>query len=182
MHRASVGLPLVACLVTSCNSGSSPAEAHRPETVGHGRPTVFARGQGEQLLMRGSRPLFIMADAATVGSRTLVAGYEDVPPGDSVRAHTHLGEDEIIFVHRARSTSSWVTPPIEPPPGPASSFHAGPGSGSGPWGQTRPDSSLFSIRLRSRSVSGHCRPAPVSSTYHWGARLCSVPAGSVTGC
>ena len=50
--------------------------------------------------MRGSRPLFILADSATVGSRTLTAGYEDVPPGDSGRTHKHLEEEEIIFVHR----------------------------------------------------------------------------------
>jgi oxalate decarboxylase/phosphoglucose isomerase-like protein (cupin superfamily) len=50
--------------------------------------------------MRGSRPLFIVADSATVGSRTLMAGYEDVPPGDSGRTHMHLEEDELIFVHR----------------------------------------------------------------------------------
>jgi FkbM family methyltransferase len=50
--------------------------------------------------MRGTRPLFIVADSATVGSRTLVAGYEDVPSGDSGRAHMHLEEDEILFVHR----------------------------------------------------------------------------------
>jgi uncharacterized RmlC-like cupin family protein len=68
--------------------------------VSYGRPTVFARGQGEQRMMRGSRPLFIVADSATVGSRTLVAGYEAVPPGDSGRTHRHLEEDELIFVHR----------------------------------------------------------------------------------
>jgi oxalate decarboxylase/phosphoglucose isomerase-like protein (cupin superfamily) len=50
--------------------------------------------------MRGTRPLFIVADSATVGSRTLVAGYEEVPPGDSGRVHMHLEEDEILFVHR----------------------------------------------------------------------------------
>ncbi|MGH6693036.1 MAG: cupin domain-containing protein [Gemmatimonadales bacterium] len=61
---------------------------------------MFARGDGEQRLMRGTRPLFIVADSATAGSRTLVAGYEDVPPGDSGRTHMHLEQDEIIFVHR----------------------------------------------------------------------------------
>ncbi len=50
--------------------------------------------------MRGTRPLFIVADPATVGSRSLVAGYEDVPPGDSGRTHMHLEEDELILVHR----------------------------------------------------------------------------------
>ena len=69
-------------------------------TGDHGRPTVFGRGEGEQRMMRGTRPLYIVADSATVGSSTLTAGYEDVPPGDSGRTHMHLAQDEIIFVHR----------------------------------------------------------------------------------
>jgi oxalate decarboxylase/phosphoglucose isomerase-like protein (cupin superfamily) len=52
--------------------------------------------------MRGSRPLFIVADSSTVGSRTLMAAYEDVPPGDSGRTHRHMEEEEIIFVHRGQ--------------------------------------------------------------------------------
>jgi oxalate decarboxylase/phosphoglucose isomerase-like protein (cupin superfamily) len=51
-------------------------------------------------MMRGTRPLFIVADSATVGSRTLVAGYEEVAPGDSGRTHMHLEEDELLFIHR----------------------------------------------------------------------------------
>jgi oxalate decarboxylase/phosphoglucose isomerase-like protein (cupin superfamily) len=51
-------------------------------------------------MMRGTRPLYIVADSATVGSRTLTAGYEEVPPGDSGRVHMHLAEEELIFVHR----------------------------------------------------------------------------------
>lgn len=91
-------LPLLAVL-TACQSPAS-GSASRSDGAPYGRPTVFARGEGEQRLMRGSRPLFIVADSATVGSRTLVAGYEDVPPGDSGRTHMHLHEDEMIFVHR----------------------------------------------------------------------------------
>jgi len=71
-----------------------------PQAPSHGRPTVFKRGEGEERLMRGTRPLFIVADPATVGSQTLMAGYEEVPPGDSGRTHKHLMEDEILFVHR----------------------------------------------------------------------------------
>ena len=102
MNRLLSGLPFLACLITSCNSGAAKTTANLQEAASYGRPTVFARGHGEELMMRGSRPLFIVADSATVGSRTLVAGYEDVPPGDSVRSHMHLGEDEIIFLHRGK--------------------------------------------------------------------------------
>jgi mannose-6-phosphate isomerase-like protein (cupin superfamily) len=96
MRKLLTGVLTVAVLGTNCGS---PKQA---TSVSFGRPTVFRRGEGEQRLMRGSRPLFIVADSATVGSRTLVAGYEDVPPGDSGRTHQHLQEDEIIFVHRGQ--------------------------------------------------------------------------------
>ncbi|MBD0272724.1 MAG: cupin domain-containing protein [Acetobacteraceae bacterium] len=90
-------------LPAGCGRASLPGAAERidaGEARSFGRPTVFARGEGDRLIMRGTRPLFITADPATVGSRTLTAGYEDVPPGDSVRVHKHLGEDEILFIHR----------------------------------------------------------------------------------
>ena len=85
-------------LVTALAACSSPPIATSHTT--YGRPTVFGPGQGEQRLMRGTRPLLIVADSATVGSRSFVAGYEDVPPGDSGQTHLHRQEDEILFVHR----------------------------------------------------------------------------------
>jgi mannose-6-phosphate isomerase-like protein (cupin superfamily) len=100
MHRRALQGTLLAGLLASCEPHAAGDRASSGDTLNFGRPTVFSRGEGEQRLMRGSRPLFIVADSATVGSRTLVAGYEDVPPGDSGRTHRHLAEDELIFVHR----------------------------------------------------------------------------------
>lgn len=89
---------LTALALAACRPATSPAVLAAPTS--YGRPAVFLKGQGEQRLMRGNRPLFILADSATVGSRSFVAGYEDVPPDDSGRTHQHLHEDEMIFVHR----------------------------------------------------------------------------------
>jgi uncharacterized RmlC-like cupin family protein len=100
MHQRRLEGVLLAALLASCGSGVSRQRVRSDTTPSYGRPTVFARGEGEQRMMRGTRPLFIVADSATVGSRTLVAGYEDVPPGDSGRTHLHREEDELIFVHR----------------------------------------------------------------------------------
>lgn len=100
MLRRSTLCLLLAGLVLNCKSSAVRTEARLEDAGGYGRPTVFARGQGEHRMMGGTRPLFIVADSATVGSRTLVAGYEEVTPGDSGRTHMHLEEDEIIFVHR----------------------------------------------------------------------------------
>jgi quercetin dioxygenase-like cupin family protein len=104
IHLSGIG-PLRTRVVDSttpprCQPAGPASAAGREPGEPYGRPTVFARGRGEQRMMRGTRPLFIVADSATVGSRTLMAGYEDVPPGDSGRTHMHREADEIIFVHR----------------------------------------------------------------------------------
>ena len=91
---------LLAGALASCGGDAPRNQVESDNSLGYGRPTVFAHGEGEQRMMRGTRPLFIVADSATVGSRTLMAGYEDVPPGDSGRSHLHREEDELIFVHR----------------------------------------------------------------------------------
>jgi quercetin dioxygenase-like cupin family protein len=100
MYRRSAHLLVLAGLLVSCSSSAARPDARLEDTAGYGRPTVFARGEGEHRMMGGTRPIYIVADPATVGSRTLVAGYEEVAPGDSGRTHMHLEEDEIIFVHR----------------------------------------------------------------------------------
>jgi mannose-6-phosphate isomerase-like protein (cupin superfamily) len=102
MSKSLCVILLVLALVLSCRPGGAGSERRGPARGDYGRPTVLGRGEGDQRLMRGTRPLFIVADSATVGSRTLVAGYEDVPPGDSGRTHMHLREDEMIFVHRGQ--------------------------------------------------------------------------------
>ena len=100
MQRRVLQGAFLAGLVAACDQTINRDHSSSRHTLSVGRPTVFARGEGEKPLMRGSRPLFIVADSATVGSRTLMAGFEDVPPGDSGRTHRHLEEDELIFVHR----------------------------------------------------------------------------------
>ena len=100
MHPRELQCMLIAGLLASCGSRIASGSPESQDTGSYGRPAVFARGEGEQRMMRGTRPLFIVADSVTVGSRTLVAGYEEVPPGDSGRAHMHREQDEIIFVHR----------------------------------------------------------------------------------
>ena len=51
-------------------------------------------------MLLGRKPLYITVDPLTVGSSTLMAGWSDIPPGDSIGLHKHMGEDEILFVYR----------------------------------------------------------------------------------
>jgi len=100
MTRGIVRTAVLSAMLAGCHSGAPREEPTTDRGSNYGRPAVFIPGKGEQLLMRGTRPLFIVADSTTVGSRTLTAGYEEVPPGDSGRTHMHLEQDEMLFVHR----------------------------------------------------------------------------------
>lgn len=92
---------LTACLA-ACSRPPSSRVAHGggADSIDGGRPAILARGEGEHRLLQGYRPLFITVDPLTVGSPTLMAGLSDIAPGDSIPVHKHLGEEEILFIHR----------------------------------------------------------------------------------
>jgi hypothetical protein len=75
MSRRSARFLVLAGLVASCKSSGARTDASLERTADYGRPTIFARAEGEHRMMRGTRALFIVADSITVGSRTLLAGY-----------------------------------------------------------------------------------------------------------
>jgi quercetin dioxygenase-like cupin family protein len=63
------------------------------------RPSVIAPSDGERRFLRGgTAPLLIKVDPVTTGSRRMVMATSELPPGDSIGVHRHLGEDEIILV------------------------------------------------------------------------------------
>lgn len=65
------------------------------------RPAVIPAGGGEKRFLRGgTAPLFIKVDPANTGSRRMVLGFSDLPPGDAIGVHRHLQEDEIIVITR----------------------------------------------------------------------------------
>jgi mannose-6-phosphate isomerase-like protein (cupin superfamily) len=66
-------------------------------------PLILSVDEGERRIRRwvGPTPLFIIkVDPRNGGSRDLMMGYEDIPPGGAIPPHRHLIADEIIFVHR----------------------------------------------------------------------------------
>lgn len=67
-----------------------------------GRPAVLAREQGEARMLQGRKPIWIKVDPQTLGSRAFTVGMEDIPPHDSIGAHKHLQEDEVVFIHRGQ--------------------------------------------------------------------------------
>jgi quercetin dioxygenase-like cupin family protein len=62
---------------------------------------VIGPNAGERRLLRGgAAPLLIKVDPITTGSRRLVVGSSDLPPGDAIGVHRHLREDEVILITR----------------------------------------------------------------------------------
>lgn len=80
--------------------------------TGFGRPAVLARNDGEARMLQGRKPIWIKVDSRTLGPRTLTAGMEDTPPGDSIGVHKHLQEDEVAFVHIGKRTYRRPAEPV----------------------------------------------------------------------
>ena len=84
----------VGCHYGHAGSGSQPSSMPA-------RPAVIPADGGEKRFLRGgTAPLFIKVDSASTGSRRLVLGSSDLPPGDAIGVHRHLQEDEIIVITR----------------------------------------------------------------------------------
>ncbi len=60
--------------------------------------TVVRRGEGETLLLGGRRPIEILIESATTGTRAFTMGVQALPPGGKVPPHRHP-EEEILFVY-----------------------------------------------------------------------------------
>jgi quercetin dioxygenase-like cupin family protein len=65
------------------------------------RPAVIGATEGERRFLRGgTAALLIKVDPVTTGSRRMVLGSSDLPPGDAIGLHRHLKEGEILLVTR----------------------------------------------------------------------------------
>ena len=82
-------------------SGDSPQETtHNSPAPKEPTPAVFQADEGDRWMLLGLKALIFKVDPITTGSRTLVVGTEEMPPGNKIPTHKHLYEDEVIFVHK----------------------------------------------------------------------------------
>ena len=89
----------------SCTNFGVPSTHTTDVHARPSEPLVLAREEGERRVRRfgQSAPTFILkVDSRNGGSRDLVMGYEDIPPGRSIPPHRHLMADEIVFVHKGQ--------------------------------------------------------------------------------
>ena len=81
--------------------GCSPRAPDGQPELDSPRASVIGPAEGERRFLRGgTAPLLIKVDPVTTGSRRMVLASSDLPPGDEIKVHRHLGEDEIIVVTR----------------------------------------------------------------------------------
>ncbi len=99
--RARTGLVALLAAATACGRATLPAAGDNTGAIGEPRPAVIPSAGGELRFLRGgAAPLLIKVDPVTTGSRRMVLGSSDLPPGDAIGVHRHLREDEIIFITR----------------------------------------------------------------------------------
>lgn len=69
------------------------------------KPVILEKGEGE---LRVRRPRSVPLPAPTMllqispqlnGSKELVLGTEEIPPGAAIPTHKHMGMDEILLIH-----------------------------------------------------------------------------------
>ena len=86
-------------VAAACRRESSAADTQA--ALAAPRPAVIGPTEGERRFLRGgTAPLLIKVDPVTTGSRRMVLGSSDLPPGDAIPLHRHLREDEIILIMR----------------------------------------------------------------------------------
>jgi quercetin dioxygenase-like cupin family protein len=119
MHLPHV-LPVAALCAAALLSGCSPPRtpgARAPDAstgAARGEGLILQADEGERRVRRPrpgtaavlTAPFILKVDARNGGSRALVMGYEDIPPGQAIQPHQHLHADEIIFVHRGSGVAS----------------------------------------------------------------------------
>ena len=102
MRRKCPQCPVIMLLALAGCAPASPATTSQPGTAASAaRPAVIQYHEGEKRFLRGGRaPLYIKVDPISTGSRKLMLGASDIPPGDAIGLHRHLREDEVIIITR----------------------------------------------------------------------------------
>jgi quercetin dioxygenase-like cupin family protein len=99
--RIALALVVFAAAGVACRHGSAHTTESSASAPREPQPAVIAAEEGERRYLRGgTAPLLIKVDPVTTGSRRMVLGSSDMPPGDAIRVHRHLREDEIILITR----------------------------------------------------------------------------------
>ena len=100
-RRFAIAITALVAAASACRHGSTRTTNPSALTTREPRPSVIAATEGELRFLRGgTAPVLIKVDPVTTGSRRMVLGSSDLPPGDAIGVHRHLREDEILLITR----------------------------------------------------------------------------------
>jgi quercetin dioxygenase-like cupin family protein len=112
-------LPRIVALVlpfaaASSSVGPTDAAEHGSAAAVQATGLILQAGEGERRVRRPRAagvpglpdPFILKVDRRNGGSQDLVMGYEELPPGRTIRPHRHLVADEIIFIHKGSALVS----------------------------------------------------------------------------
>jgi quercetin dioxygenase-like cupin family protein len=88
-------------LVTACVFSTRSAQSTSTTTSQAApKPLLLEKSEGERRIWREPPPgdFILKVSPQNNGSQHLVMGTEDMHPGDEFPTHTHLGQDEILYI------------------------------------------------------------------------------------
>jgi quercetin dioxygenase-like cupin family protein len=97
--RAVMAAMLIAACI--CQSQSTPTRSASNRATG-AKPLLLEKNEGEQRIWRDPPPgsFMLKVSPANNGSEHLVLVTEDLPPGERIPMHQHLGQDEIVLIEK----------------------------------------------------------------------------------
>jgi quercetin dioxygenase-like cupin family protein len=70
-----------------------------------GMGLILQADEGERMMRRWGLPMTIKIDPVNGGSKRLLVGTEDLPPGKSIPVHKHSHCDEVVIVLQGKGTA-----------------------------------------------------------------------------
>lgn len=80
-------------------------ESKSAETSSKSTGLILQADEGERMMRRWGLPMTIKIDPVNGGSKRLLVGTEDIPPGKSIPVHKHSHCDEVVIVLQGKGTA-----------------------------------------------------------------------------
>jgi quercetin dioxygenase-like cupin family protein len=94
---------MAAMLIATCIGQSQSTQTGSvPKRATGAKPLLLEKNEGEQRVWRDPPPggFMLKVSPENNGSEHLVLVTEDLPPGEDIATHQHLGQDEIVLIER----------------------------------------------------------------------------------
>ena len=80
-------------------------ESHAEEASRKSTGLILQKNEGERMVRRWGLPMTIKIDSLNGGSKQLLIGTEDLPPGKGIPVHKHSHCDEVVILLQGSGTA-----------------------------------------------------------------------------